>query len=53
MREERIDDLLRCGQKWLATFTPFLSDRERKHAGCQHRLFFSQVEHCDNRDIIG
>jgi len=41
-------DLLRCGQKWLATFTPFLSDRERKHAGCQHRLFFSQVEYCDN-----
>lgn len=41
-------DLLRCGQKWLAAFTPFLSDRERKHAGCQHRLFFSQVEYCDN-----
>jgi hypothetical protein len=41
-------DLLRCGQKWLATFTPFISDRERKQAGCQHRLFFSQVEYCDN-----
>jgi len=41
-------DLLRCGQKWLATFTPFISDRERKHAGCQHRLFFAQVEYCDN-----
>jgi hypothetical protein len=41
-------DLLRCGQKWLAAFTPFLSDRERKQAGCQHRLFFSQVEYCDN-----
>ena len=41
-------DLLRCGQKWLAAFTPFISDRERKHAGCQHRLFFSQVEYCDN-----
>lgn len=41
-------DLLQCGQKWLAAFTPFLSDRERKHAGCQHRLFFSQVEYCDN-----
>jgi hypothetical protein len=41
-------DLLKCGQKWLAAFTPFISDRERKHAGCQHRLFFSQVEYCDN-----
>jgi len=41
-------DLLRCGQKWRAAFTPFISDRERKHAGCQHRLFFSQVEYCDN-----
>jgi len=41
-------DLLQCGQKWLATFTPFLSDKERKYAGCQHRLFFSQVEYCDN-----
>src|SRR5215467_4080779 len=42
-------DLLRCGQKWLATFTPFISDWERKQAGCQHRLFFAQVEYCDNR----
>src|SRR5450631_2313405 len=41
-------DLLRCGQKWLATFTPFFSDEERRHGGCQHRLFFSQVEYCDN-----
>jgi hypothetical protein len=41
-------DLLQCGQKWLAAFTPFITDRERKHAGCQHRLFFSQVEYCDN-----
>jgi hypothetical protein len=41
-------DLLQCGQKWLAAFTPFLTDKERKHAGCQHRLFFSQVEYCDN-----
>ena len=41
-------DLLRCGQKWLAAFTPFISDRERKQVGCQHRLFFSQVEYCDN-----
>ena len=50
MREEGIttQDLLQCGQKWLAAFTPFITDRERKQAGCQHRLFFSQVEYCDN-----
>jgi hypothetical protein len=41
-------DLLQCGQKWLAAFTPFITDKERKHAGCQHRLFFAQVEYCDN-----
>lgn len=41
-------DLLQCGQKWLATFTPFFTSRERQEAGCQHRLFFSQVEYCDN-----
>ena len=41
-------DLLACGQKWLATFTPFFTERERKQAGCQHRLFFAQVEYCDN-----
>lgn len=41
-------DLLTCGQKWLAYFTPFFSERERKHLGCQHRLFFAQVEYCDN-----
>lgn len=41
-------DLLDCGQKWLATFTPFFTERERKQAGCHHRLFFAQVELCDN-----
>lgn len=41
-------DLLRCGQKWLAAFTPFFTPQERHQAGCQHRLFFSQVEYCDN-----
>jgi hypothetical protein len=41
-------DLLMCGQKWLAAFTPFFTERERKQAGCQHRLFFAQVEYCDN-----
>ena len=41
-------DLVTCGQKWLAHLTPFFSAREREQAGCQHRLFFSQVEFCDN-----
>jgi hypothetical protein len=41
-------DLQRCGQKWLAAFTPFFTAQERQSAGCQHRLFFSQVEYCDN-----
>ena len=41
-------DLLSCGQKWLASLTPFFKESERKQAGCQHRLFFSQVEYCDN-----
>src|SRR5271167_708228 len=41
-------DLLSCGQKWLARLTPFFTAREREQAGCQHRLFFSQVEFCDN-----
>src|SRR5207302_4519790 len=41
-------DLLRCGQKWLARLTPFFTARERQESGCRHRLFFSQVEFCDN-----
>src|SRR6202008_1118169 len=41
-------DLSSCGSKWLARFTPFFSDTERRQSGCQHRLFFSQVEFCDN-----
>src|SRR6266481_4269703 len=41
-------DLVTCGQKWLAHLTPFFTAKEREHAGCQHRLFFSQVEYCDN-----
>src|SRR5437879_1648573 len=41
-------DLLVCGRKWLNTFTPFFTEKERKQAGCQHRLFFAQVEYCDN-----
>jgi len=31
-----------------ARFTPFFTETERHQAGCQHRLFFSQVELCDN-----
>jgi hypothetical protein len=42
------EDLSSCGQKWLARLTPFFSERERRQAGCQHRLFFLQVEFCDN-----
>jgi hypothetical protein len=41
-------DVLNCGQKWLGTFTPFFTEKERKQAGCQHRLFFAQTEYCDN-----
>jgi hypothetical protein len=41
-------DLSSCGQKWLACLTPFFKESERKSCGCQHRLFFSQVEYCDN-----
>src|SRR5260221_3620169 len=41
-------DRVTCGQKWLTHLTPFFTAREREHAGCQHRLFFSQVEYCDN-----
>ena len=41
-------DLLLCGRKWLNGFTSFFTEKERKQAGCQHRLFFAQVEYCDN-----
>jgi hypothetical protein len=41
-------DLLTCAHKWLAAFTPFFTEQERRQAGCQHRLFFAQVEYCDN-----
>src|SRR5207237_3042911 len=42
------DDLITCAQKWLASFPPFFTAEEREHAGVQHRLFFAQVEFCDN-----
>lgn len=41
-------DLLDCARKWLNGFTPFFTEKERKQAGCQHRLFFAQVEYCDS-----
>src|SRR5881396_2689126 len=41
-------DLASCAEKWLARFTPFFTARERQDAGCRHRLFFAQVEYCDN-----
>jgi len=41
-------DLVRCGQKWLSKLTSFFTAREREQAGIQHRLFFAQVEYCDN-----
>jgi hypothetical protein len=42
------EDLSSCGQKWLTRLTRFFTERERRQAGCQHQLFFSQVEFCDN-----
>jgi hypothetical protein len=41
-------DLSRCGRKWLRQLIPFFTPRERQQAGVDHRLFFSQVELCDN-----
>jgi hypothetical protein len=41
-------DIDRCAQKWLRAFTPFFTPTERRTASCQHRLFFAQVEYCDN-----
>jgi len=39
-------DLERCGQKWLRALVPFFTPTERRV--CGHRLFFAQVEYCDN-----
>src|ERR1700682_5010212 len=46
-------DLSSCGQKWLACLTPFFKESERNEAGFQHRLFFAQVEYCDNLIFTG
>jgi hypothetical protein len=41
-------DIVDRVQKWLAYLTPFFSRQERQQQGCQHRLFFAQVEYCHN-----
>lgn len=42
------DDIIACGQKWLTSLVPFFTAKERATTACQHRLFLSQVEYCDN-----
>jgi hypothetical protein len=42
------EQIIDRAQKWLAYLTPFFSHRERQQQGCQHRLFFAQVEYCNN-----
>jgi hypothetical protein len=44
----RSQDITRCAQKWLTYLVPFFTAHERREAGVQHRLFFAQVEYCDN-----
>ena len=34
--------------KWLAYLTPFFTAEERKEHNCFHKLYFSQVEYCQN-----
>jgi len=46
-------DLSRCGRKWLTQLIPFFTPRERQQAAVDHRLFFSQVELCDNLVFSG
>lgn len=41
-------DFERCGHKWLRALVPFFTSTERRQAACGHRLFFAQVEYCDN-----
>jgi hypothetical protein len=41
-------DLITCAQKWLTYLVPFFTAKERRLAGCQHRLFLSQIEYSDN-----
>jgi len=44
----RPTDIVDRAQKWLAYLTPFFTSGERQQQGCQHRLFFAQVEYCNN-----
>lgn len=41
-------DLTSCGRKWIDRLVPFFSAHERNDLGCEHRLYFKQVEFCDN-----
>ena len=41
-------DLQRSGERWLAALTPFFTAKERREGHCRHRLFFAQLEYCDN-----
>jgi hypothetical protein len=41
-------DIDRGAQKWLRAVPPFFTPTERRTASCPHRLFFAQVEYCDN-----
>jgi hypothetical protein len=42
------EDILTCGHRWVKELVPFFTAQERREAGCWHRLFFAQVEYCDN-----
>jgi hypothetical protein len=42
------EDLITCGNKWVRQFVPFFTPQERREHACWHRLFFAQVEYCDN-----
>ncbi|MBV9479392.1 MAG: hypothetical protein JO249_01390 [Acidobacteria bacterium] len=41
-------DLITCGKQWVRQLVPFFTAQERREGGCWHRLFFAQVEYCDN-----
>ena len=41
-------DVITCGNKWVRQLVPFFTAQERREGGCWHRLFFAQVEFCDN-----
>ena len=42
------ENLITCGNKWVRQFVPFFTAQERREHACWHRLFFAQVEYCDN-----